>query len=229
MTDDKFFQEENMDDTQEVEKVKVGEKEFTPDELNKLVGLGEIAMEAEEKYNRPISKFWPEYTKTNQELEKTKLELEELRKAATQPKAELTEVEDVEKKVKEELGKYGYKTAEEIEHRAREIANEVISGYRLLEDVDSIISKNIEDGYPQDTREGLLEYMQEKNINDPEVAYKIKFEKELDSIKEKKLASLKPQGLVTEKTSTAGGKQPQPIKITKDNLQNVLGEYLRRE
>src|SRR3990167_114433 len=223
MADDNFFKEEPVEENQEeiVEKVKVGDKEFTQDELNKLVNLGEIAIEAEEKYNRPISKFWPEYTKQNQELEKLREENEKLKVAST-PQApakegELTE-EQTKEQVRTEMSKYGYVPADDV----RKIANEVVSGYRLLDQVGQVVAKQAIDGTPQTTQEELLEYMSEKNINDPELAYKIKFEKELDSIKEKKLASLKPSGFVTEATSTAGSKQPLPTKITKDNLQDTI-------
>ena len=219
--------EDQQTQEQEIEKVKVGEKEYTSDELNRLVGLGEIAREAEERYNRPISKFWPEYTKTNQELEKTKAELEELRRVATKPQEQLTDQDKILQEAKEQLKKLGYIPADEVDQRARAIAAEVVSGYKLLDRIDSFVSAKASEGLPKTTSEDLLGYMQENNLKDPEIAYKIKFEKELDAIKEKKLTSLRPSGLVTEGRSTAGGKQPAPVRVTKDNLQEVLTGYLR--
>lgn len=226
---DNFFQDDTQEQVQEeIEKIKVGEKEYTTEELNRLVGLGEIAVEAEEKYNRPISKFWPEYTYTKQELEKKEAELQELRKSALPKQQEvLTDQEQVTVKVREELGKLGYIPANEVEERARKIASEVVSGYKLLEEVNQIVAKNAEEGNPQTSSDDLLSFMQEKNISDPHIAYKIKFEKELDAIKEKKLSTIRPSGLITEPSSTAGGKQPTPVKITKQNLGNVLDEYLK--
>ena len=66
MADTDFFDkpEEKVDEPKEEEKqeeakVKVGEKEYTQDELSKLVGLGEIGAEAEEKFNVKLDKVWP--------------------------------------------------------------------------------------------------------------------------------------------------------------------------
>ena len=226
MPDDNFFKTDE-ETTEEVveEKVKVGDKEFTQDELSKLVGLGEIAVEAEEKYNRPISKFWPEYTKAQQELDKLREENETLR-TPKQPVSDPTDQEKVMQQARDELNKLGYIPAEEVDARARRIAGETIAGYRLLDQVNGLVERHQTSGDPATTPDELLEFMADKKIEDPEIAYKIKFEKELDEIKEKKLASLKPSGLVTEATSTAGAKVPQPVKLTRSNLSDVLDTYL---
>lgn len=225
---DNFFQgEEKMDDQQEeIQKIKVGEKEYDPNELNRLVGLGEIAVEAEEKYNRPISKFWPEYTKSQQELEKLRAELETTRQAS-QPKVEPTDQELTAQQAKEELKKLGYLPADEVGKMVQDQVWNAISGVKMVDKIESLVSRNTQEGNPATTVEDLAAFMKQTNINDPEIAYKIKFEKELDQIKERKLASLKPQGLYSESTSTAGSKQPQPVKVTKDNLSDVLSGYLR--
>lgn len=231
---DDFFKEKNMEEEQDViepEKIKVGEREYTTEELNRLVGLGEIAQEAEERYNRPISKFWPEYTKTRQELEKKDQELEELRKVAQNSRVQetISDQEKLLKEAKEQLRQLGYLPADEIEQLTVRKVQEAISGLKMLDQLDSTINRFAQDGYVKASREDLLEYMNEKGINDPEVAYKIKYEKEIDEIKQKKLASIKSSGLVTEGRSTAGGKLPQPVKVTKDNLQEAISSYLRRE
>lgn len=228
---DDFFKEESEEQgSEESEKIKVGEKEYTPDELNRLVGLGEIAVEAEEKYNRPISKFWPEYTNTKQELARKDAELEELRKVAQNPKVQetLTDQEQTMQRARQELKALGYLPADEVDKMVKQEVLNAISGVKLIDKVEKVVSKHASDGNPSASVEDIIGYMQETNINDPEIAYKIKFEKELDAIKEKKLASLKSSGLVTESSSTAGGKQPAPTKVTKANLQEVLSGYIRR-
>ena len=229
MADDFFEEKTTTEETTEPEKIKVGEREFTQEELDRRIGLSDIAIEAEEKYNRPISKFWPEYTKRNQENSKLREENEELKQTRTSSQTTIdpTDEEKVAGQVKETLGKYGYAPMADVEKRAREIASEVVSGYRLLEDVNKVTARNTVDGNPQVSSEDLLAFMQEKNINDPEIAYKIKFDKELDSIKEKKLASIKGTPLVTDSVSTAGAKVPNKVKVTRDNFQQVLNEYLQ--
>lgn len=223
MPDNFFNKEEQQDNADEPQKIKVGEREFTQEELNKRIGLSDIAMEAEEKYNRPISKFWPEYTKANQENEKLRMELEEARKPKAEPTKEELSEEQLKEKVKTEMSRFGYVPADEV----RAIANEVISGYKLLDKVDGIVNKFATDGYPKETKEGLLEYMNENNISNPEIAYKMKFEAEIDKVKEEKLKSIKPGGMVTDTRSTAGAKQPAPVKITPANLQSALAAALR--
>ena len=67
--------EENPEETteepaaeKEAEKVKLGEEEYTKEELDRFVKLGKIGVEAEEKFDTKIDKVWPEFTKTRQEL-----------------------------------------------------------------------------------------------------------------------------------------------------------------
>ena len=231
MADDFFDdkKEETTETTETPEKIKVGEREFTQEELDRRIGLSDIALEAEEKYNRPISKFWPEYTKQNQELTNLQKENEQLKQTRFTPQTTIdpTDEEKVASQVKETLGKYGYAPMKDVEERARAIASEVVSGYKMLEDVNKVVAKEAADGNPQISSEDLLAYMQEKNNNDPEFSYKMKFEKELDSIKEKKLAGIKGTPLVTDAVSTAGAKVPNKIKVTRDNFQQVLNEYMQ--
>jgi hypothetical protein len=76
MADD-FFQEDQQGESQ---KIKVGEKEYTQDELNTLVGLGQIAQEVETRYNTKIDRVYPEFTKSQQKLKTYESEIETLRK-----------------------------------------------------------------------------------------------------------------------------------------------------
>ncbi len=71
--------------------------------------------------------------------------------------------------------------------------------------------------------------MAETGIKNPQKAYKDMFEDELDAIKEKKLAEIKPQGMITTNGSQAGGKQPAPVKITRANLTSLVQQALGGE
>src|SRR3990167_6585037 len=76
-----FFAEEDAQDeqpeSQEPEKVKIGEKEYSQEDLAKLVGDGEKVAELEGKWNTKIDKLYPEYTKSRQELADLKKQQEE--------------------------------------------------------------------------------------------------------------------------------------------------------
>src|SRR3990167_2990495 len=84
MADNDFLKEpetpEEPEKQEEPEKIKIGEREFTQEELNRRIGLSDVAIESEEKYDRPISKYWPEYTKSQQRIK----ELEEKLQSAEQ-------------------------------------------------------------------------------------------------------------------------------------------------
>ena len=71
---DKFFDKEEERVEEKVEEIKeepqtikVGEKEYTQEELSRKVGLGELADELESKWNTKIDRLYPEYTKSTQE------------------------------------------------------------------------------------------------------------------------------------------------------------------
>ena len=54
------------------------------------------------------------------------------------------------------------------------------------------------------------------------------FETELDKIKEQKLKSIKPGAFQTTEGSTAGSKKPEPVKVTRDNISELLNATLNR-
>ena len=65
------------------------------------------------------------------------------------------------------------------------------------------------------------------NPADPEKAYKLMFEKEIDEINAKKIDSIKPKGMYTEEKSTAGSKEFKPRQITKETLKSALQDHFR--
>lgn len=220
---DKFF-EETPTETQETPDVfKLGEKEYTQEELSKLVGLGEIARESEEKFKTPIDKVWPSYTKTTQENADLKKELEELKNRPSETVS--TNLSDLTPQQKEEA----LKAADALgigPNSFRQIVREELAAKDLISDVSSVIVDAKKEGYPETTTEDLLRHMQDTGIKNPAKAYKDLFETELDEIKEKKLATIKPSGMITTQASTAGSKQPEKIAVNKSNLGQIIAEAL---
>lgn len=234
--DENFFKEkkETMEEQQqeqvEVEKVKVGEDEYTQEELSQLVGLGKIGQEAEEKFNVSLDKVWPNHQRTINE----KKELEE----------KVRVFEEAQAKAEEEQNQ---EFTPELREKARKQLNELLgdepvtkksldeyylsrrNGEKLIDQTQEYISKAEADGLPKTNVEDLLKFMDEQGIRNPEFAYKMKFEKEIESIKEAKLSAIKKPGIVTNQTSNAGSKQPEPVKITRDNLNVLLREKVALE
>lgn len=205
--------------------IKLGDKEYSQDDLSRLVGLGEIAQEAEEKFKTKIDRVWPEYTKATQANSDLKRQIADLEARQTQttvqPEAntsfELTqEQKDLARRQLSDLG-FG-------EDNYRRIVREELAAKDLLGDINAVIGNAREDGQPETTPQDLLAHMQETGIKNPTKAYKDMFEEQLDALKEKKLESIKPSNMVTTTASTAGGKSPQPVKVTKANIQQLVQE-----
>ena len=212
----------------EVEKVKVGEKEYTQEELSRVVGLGEIGLEAESKYNVKIDKIWPNHQQTINEKKALEEKIAELETKQVQVKSEagqeLTPEEQV-KQVRAELNKFGGVTEDNI----NDYIDNRLAARDLQEDVQAVIELAKDEGKPAISEQDLVEHMSQTGIRNPQKAYNDKFEPEIDKWKQSKLDSVKKPGMVTDEESTAGSKQPPKVEITRDNLKDHLDEVLFRE
>ena len=221
--------EEKQVEESVVEKVKLGDKEYTQEELSQLVGLGEIAREAETKFNTKIDRVWPEYTRTNQENKRLQAELEEARKPKA-PEVPLNDQQAI-KEAREALMKLGGITDENFDNyldksfrkyylREQE-ARDLLSG---MKDMEGKYSGS--DGRPKFDTDRVLEFMDQNGIRNPESAYKIMNEGEIDKWKEEQLSKAKPKGYMTESASGMTTRQPSNVKVTKDNLDALISEAL---
>ena len=221
-------EESPEEEKEEIEKIRVGEDEYTQDELSSLISLGKIGQEAEEKTKTKIDRIWPEYTKARQELKelKEKAEIEEKTKVEKKVAAgeELSDEETIQQAL-EQAEKMGISTK-------RTLRNEImgILEARDLLDTCKGMEKEMDgsDGKPAFKTQDILAHMQETGLKNPERAYKDKFEEQIDRWKEEQLKKAKPEGLVTEGASGAGGgKEPSAKKITgEDALRSVIRESL---
>jgi hypothetical protein len=228
-----FFNNDQPETPELPEKIKLGDQEYDPSDLQDLVNLGKLGKEVEEKYNTKLDKVYPEYTKATQKVKELESQAQEL-----------TDLK--EKMAKTEQGQGGF-TQDQIEVARQQLSQimggklmtetELESWYtsrkqrddgvtRLVNDVDNLISDVKANGKPETSKEELLNYMNEKGITDPTSAYKLMKENELDEWKMTKLASGKRQGLHVITGSTAGGKQPSPVKTTIQNLNEMVREAL---
>jgi hypothetical protein len=212
------------------EKIKVGEKEYSQADLQRLVGLGEIGVEAEQKFKTRIDSVWPKFQSVINEKKalEEKLAVFENEKQAQHAK----ELEDRMKQLEvgqkttqtqttepapqftaEQIREIAIKQAEELgigPQAMRKTVMEVIEGQKLLNDISGMIDEMTEDGLPSATTEDILTHMQETGIKNPGKAYKDMFEKEYLEKQAEKLASIKSNrtGLPTVAQSSAGAKAP---------------------
>lgn len=226
--DDTQNQMNDQDQNDLSEVIKLGDEEYTPQELQKLVGLGKIGQELEERWNTKIDRVYPEFTKTRQELEELRKEREILSRnqIAQQPTQEQVSQEEIKRQALQQASELGLVSREE----ANQIIRDTLAGYRLLDQTSSLVSQKTQDGYPQTSAEDLLQFMNERGISNPEDAYDIMFKPQIRKIDEEKIRSLKPQGIYTEQASQAGGKIPEPLNLkgaSMDKLTDAVMSTLR--
>lgn len=240
-----FFKQNDEKEVEEKPKekeqtYKLGDKTYSQDELSQLVGLGEMAREAEEKYNTKLDKVYPKYTKTTQELKREREEKEKL-KNMLEEKQTMSQrgiTEEQKREAVEAARTLGIVTKDDMKQFLDQYFNEQFPSYysqqraadNLLDKTNSL-EKEIDgkDGRPAFKQREMLEYMKEVGERDPIWAYRKKYKKELDKWEAGKLRESKSDsGFATIDKSSAGAKQPKPVKATKDNLRQLLRERLYR-
>jgi len=240
---DDFFEDKNK--TDETPKVKVGDKEYTQDELSGLVGLGETAKEYETKWNRPIKEFYPDYTKKSQRLaelerkeaERAQIAEEQLKREQVDKDKELAERQEAGKLTPEEQRSFAIKQAKELGLVTRdEFESEVDkrvaryrTGEKLIDDTRVAIDEFKEKYGVNSTVDDVLKYMDENGFRKPEKALKDMFEPQVDKWKEEQIKKLRPEGFFSQDTGTAGAKEPPKREpITKDKLKEAIRNSLFR-
>ena len=229
---EKEEQEESQEKEETIEKIKVGKDEYTADELSSLVNLGKIGQEAEKKWGTPIDKVYPAFTKKSQELKELKEKAEADEKAGVAKKAEAGEQLSEEETVQQALDqaeKMGIATTRKLSEAIRKEVLAILEGKDLLstcKDLETEISGS--DGRPAFKTQDILTHMQETGIRNPEKAYKDKFETQIDKWKQEQLEKAKPEGLITEGASGAGGGKTPPQKklVGEDALRGAVRETL---
>lgn len=214
-------QAEEVAEEPTAETIKVGDKEYTQEELNRLVSLGEIGREAEEKYNTKIDSVWPEFSKSRNEVKELRDQLEQYKQGNTQP---LMEGDDAQvREALEAAKRLGIMTRDEFDQAYAERRE----SERLLERTESLESTyNGADGRPKFDKLEILEYMQQTGVRDPEIAYKTKYEKQLDEWKEKKLSGAKKENITTTQTGGGSNKRPEEVRPTTQNIGDLIRESL---
>lgn len=234
MAEDKKVKEPEKTEeaVEEPTKIKVGDEEYTEEDLGKLVGLGKTAREFEEKYDRPIAEYYPKYIEATGELAQIKKAQEAEKAAAAEEEAKRVAGLPREKLTPEQTRELAIKQAEDLgllhKGNIRESVAEIIEGYRLLDDVGGILAEAKEAGKPTVSTDEFLKFMNERGIRNPDDAYQIMFRDELKKLDQEKLEGIKKEGLKTQEGSTAGSKkQPTALPpVDKESLRKSLKGYM---
>lgn len=236
MTDDFFTQGENKSEApvetqqeQPVEnKIKLGDREYSQEELSQKVGLADEYQAIEKRYNTKLGNVWPAYGQAQEENRRLKEELERVKQGVTDG----GEIDPVAiQRAKEAARKIGITTDDALgdfmEKEFRNYYKKERAAEKLTEELDGYETQlDGKDGRPAFRKETILNHMYQTGIRVPEKAYKDLYEKELDTWREQQLGKSRRPGLVTETTSTAGGKQPTQVRPTRDNLDQLVREAL---
>jgi hypothetical protein len=245
MSNNNFF--EDSEETQEPEKVKVGETEFSSDELQELIGAGKKLKEIEEKQGQPVDEILTSWgkrgellgkyksltgTKSVSELEERLAKEKELKD--NPPTEDQKSQEELERQVRAELEKYGVVTEDKLSKMGvltKEEYENIEAGKRMLRDVKKVIREAKDDGKPETTPEELLKFMRDPaNPKDPRNAYDIMFKKQLEDWKQGRIEQVKKPAMATITQSTAGAKQPEfKVPSNKEDLRKSLTAVLNGE
>lgn len=229
MADNKFFSDPEpvKPEAPEPQPITIGEKQYTQDDLTKLVGLGERAAEIEKNYGS-FDKFVSEsgrradeigkYKKQLQEIELQKQAEEEARKSAP-PTLTPEQIEQARRQLTELLGGEPITQA-----NFTKMYVNMRQGEKLIEECDDLAGEiNGQDGRPKFDRDEIITYMAETGIKKPLLAYKDKYENEIKQWEAGQLAKESKKMATMEPAGVAEVRQP---KTTKDNLAQMISESL---
>ena len=216
--------------------VQVGGKQYTQDELNNLVNLGETAQEYEKQWNRPIKDFYPDYTQKSQKLADYERERQAQEQARLQQKAQENQLSPDEAKqlAIQQAKELGIVTQDTFQDAVNSAVANAIAGQELINDSRSLLAEKTQKGLPNVELTDLLAYMNGNNptgtrFGTPDMAYNDMFNKEIGSWREQQLNSLRPQGMVTNDQSQGGNVLPSATPpTTKEALTKAINEVLTR-
>lgn len=215
--------------------IKVGEVEYTPEQLQGLIDDGLFKREIETKQNTKLDRVMPEYTRLTQEKKgwvEKEAELERFKAEKSKPKEDEPVLDEATlNKARTELKKLGVFTKDDVESYFKE---NFTKAYTIQRDTDRFfdVAHKLEseidgkDGRPKFVLDDVLEHMKETGIRDPLKAYKDKNEMALDKWKDEQLSRNRRDGIVSERSSNAGGKTPPAVRPTRANLKDLFREAL---
>lgn len=224
--------EEVAGEQAEVEKIRLGETEYTQDELQELVGLGSKAREVGESHGG-FDKFVSEFGKKSQRIGELKSELEKVKTSSVTPTGELTD--EATRQAQEAARKLGIVLTDDVKSMVAEILDKEFdgkysvrrSGEKLLEQVKSLETEiDGEDGRPKFESEKVLTFMQENpGITDPQRAYEAMNLDKIAEWKAEQILKSRKTGITTT-TSTQSNKMPPQVSVNRDNLHELMTEAL---
>lgn len=212
-------------------KIKVGDTEFEPDELEGLVGkVREI-----EKTHGKLDDVISNYGRRANEVGQLRRELDELRESRSDQSIadkqaagqQLTDDE-----IRKLAAKQGFVTTDNFGELVTKHVQSYSQAQKLVDQMNDMEKQNNpykDEALPKFQTGEMLEYMNQTGIKDPEIAYEIKYKTEIRDWKDSQIKGAKPSRTYTETASAPGNKEPEPLKVNRDNLREQMRAALNQE
>lgn len=214
-------------------------KEYDPAEAQNLIELGNKYRETETKYNTKLENVFPEYTRSTQKAkeleekladrERQLTEYQKAKEAADKPEDVVKVQEEARKAgilLKEDLASAGYLTREDAIKFFQSQQAEREAVQKVWSDADAL-EKEIDgaDGRIPFVKEAVISYAAQLKINDLKEAYEQMYARHNAVWKERQIEGAQTKGLSTI-NGTSSKKEPARVKITDDNVEELLREAL---
>ena len=220
---DNFFQEqpEKVETNEQIapEKIKLGEAEYSQDELDKLVGLGKKAQEIEKNHGS-FDQYVSDYGRRSEEVGRYKKELEELKTKLTetaqaQPQEGGLSPEQIATAKTQLRAIYGDDVV--TNKQFAQLFVTYRQSEKLIEECEDY-EKEVDgtDGRPKFSKDAILNHMQTTGIKKPMAAYNDMFEKEIEAWKTAKLGEAKATRMVTQESAPLT-KSPNEVRAKNEN------------
>lgn len=220
-TQEEQTEEVQVEETAQPEKIKLGDREYTSDELSELVGLGSRAREIGESHGG-FDKFVSEYGRKSERIGELKKQLEErTAQTTTQTTKDPMSDEALMEEARAQARKLGIVLKDDLDsyYQNRKGAEELLSKCTNLEEtIDG------SDGRPKFNTTEVLEFMNANtSFTDPMKAYEAMNLDKVASWKAEQLSKTRTGGIET-MTNVNPNKQPQSVVPNKDNLRDLIAE-----
>lgn len=214
-------------------------QEYSPEEAQDFIETGRKAREYEQKWNVKLDSVWPEYGKTReslksleQERDAARAELDEFKakqQAQVETPADVQAAKEAARKLglvlNEDLGKEGYVKTTDLDEWYAKKTQEQEAVKSVLAEADKLASEINATGVPvKFNKKAVLAYASAYGKTDLREAYEEMNAEELAPWKEAQLASKKGSSLRT--LGTGGKKAPEDVRVTNDNVRDLLHETL---
>lgn len=219
--------------------------DYSLDEAQNLIETGKATLEAEQKYNTKFDKVWPEYNRSQTELQKARAELEETRKRLEQSQparndgnSSMPTGDGLTAEQKEAARRLGVVFKDDLnnvitEDKFNDLFEKAQSSYQAQQEgIRQVLNQaeklentiNGSDGRPRFRKDIVMPYAASYGIGDLEEAYNRMYADDLESWKQAQVEASKKPSLRT--LRSGGAKTPPEIKVTRDNLRDLLSEAL---